>query len=313
MRKLVALSVIMLTQAVHADTSGLQSAIEAARQACSGISEEMSDMKKKAGITTAVTAVGTVSGGVALGAGLAKSNVDKELDELLKEQFKKSLNGNKGDMEGASLITNATLGFGTLSEAEKGKINSEIEVLYSKSKKLGNLRTGTLAAATVSNIAGAALAGTNTVKEDLETRIKNCVAKVDELSRAKMQASIDGSATAEEINRADAIYKACSEWSMVDLSPINKRAKGAAILSGVGAGLGLAGTITSAQANSDGVRSERADDGGITDKEKNLNKASNVLAGGTAAASLASTVFSATQISAIKRAATVADECEGAL
>ena len=48
-------------------------------------------------------------------------------------------------------------------------------------------------------------------------------------------------------------------------------------------------------------------------KEKNLNTAANVLAGGTTAASLSGTIFNATQISAIKRAATVADECEGAL
>ena len=46
-------------------------------------------------------------------------------------------------------------------------------------------------------------------------------------------------------------------------------------------------------------------------KEKNLNTAANVLAGGTTAASLSATIFNATQISAIKRAATVADECEG--
>ena len=71
---------------------------------------------------------------------------------------------------------------------------------------------------------------------------------------------------------------------------------------------GLAGTITSASANSDGVRN-----GDDTQREKKLNTAANVLAGGTTAASLSATIFNATQISAIKRAATVADECEGAL
>lgn len=313
MRKLLALSVILLTQTVQADASGLQSAIDAARRACGGISEEMSDMKKKAGITTTVTAVGTVSSGVALGAGIAKAKTDEELDDLLQQQFNSMLSNNSGGMQGMEPITSGNHTYGQLSETEKTSIENSIEELYSKSKKLGNLRTGTMAAATVTNIAGAALAGTNTVKEDLETRIKNCIAKVDELSRAKLQASIDGSASSQQISHAEAIYNACSGWSTVDLSPINKRAKGAAILGGVGAGLGLAGTITSGVANSNNIRSEHAEDGGITDKEKNLNKASNILAGGTAAAGLASTVFSATQISAIKRAATVADECEGAL
>ena len=64
---------------------------------------------------------------------------------------------------------------------------------------------------------------------------------------------------------------------------------------------------SSASANSKDVRD------GDSNKEKNLNTAANVLAGGTTAASLSATIFNATQINAIKRAATVADECEGAL
>ena len=52
---------------------------------------------------------------------------------------------------------------------------------------------------------------------------------------------------------------------------------------------------------------------GDSQKEKNLNTASNVLAGGTTVASGVAVVFNATQIGAIKRAANVADECEEAL
>jgi hypothetical protein len=52
---------------------------------------------------------------------------------------------------------------------------------------------------------------------------------------------------------------------------------------------------------------------GDANKEKNLNTAANVLAGGTTVASGVATVFNATQISAIKRAAAVADGCERAL
>ena len=49
------------------------------------------------------------------------------------------------------------------------------------------------------------------------------------------------------------------------------------------------------------------------DREKNLNKASNILGGATTAASLTATVFNATQINAIKKIVNIADECEGAL
>ena len=122
-----------------------------------------------------------------------------------------------------------------------------------------------------------------------------------------MQARIDGSATNADLARAENIIRACDAWTTVDVSSINNRSTGATVSAGIGAGLGLAGTITSASANSDGVRN------GDDDKEKKLNTAANVLAGGTTAASLSATIFNATQISAIKRAATVADECEGAL
>ena len=64
-------------------------------------------------------------------------------------------------------------------------------------------------------------------------------------------------------------------------------------------------------ANSDSVREDNSESG--KKKEKNLNTASNILAGGTTVASGVATVFNATQIKAIKRAASVADECEGAL
>ena len=70
---------------------------------------------------------------------------------------------------------------------------------------------------------------------------------------------------------------------------------------------GLAGTLTSASANSDKVRDDNSDSG--KQKEKTLNTASNVLAGATAAASATATVFNATQIKAIKQVAEVASKC----
>ena len=64
----------LMVGVAHANTD-LTAAIENVRTTCGNISAELSDMKKMAGITTAVTGVGTVAGGVALGTGLAKANV----------------------------------------------------------------------------------------------------------------------------------------------------------------------------------------------------------------------------------------------
>jgi hypothetical protein len=79
----------------------------------------------------------------------------------------------------------------------------------------------------------------------------------------------------------------------------------------IGAGTGAAGTITSASANSENVRSNDTEAG--QNKEKNLNTAANVLSGVSGGASLVATIFNATQISALKKASAVADECEGVL
>ena len=96
-----------------------------------------------------------------------------------------------------------------------------------------------------------------------------------------------------------------------DVSKIQKQAKGSLISSAIGATTGLTGTVTSAVANTDKTRNDNMDAG--KQKEKNLNTASNVLAGATTVASGTATVFNALQISTIKRVAQTAAECEGAL
>ncbi|MBQ8293934.1 MAG: hypothetical protein IJX89_00930 [Alphaproteobacteria bacterium] len=298
----------LMVGAAHANTD-LTAAIENVRTTCGNISAELSDMKKMAGIATAVTGVGTVAGGVALDTGIAKTIVDKEIEEL--EAQIARLNADRGDVPIEHLqIEDEALFKRQVTEfiASYQATEQELSAAEKKSKTLGNVRTGTLATATATNIAGAVMSGTNRVKGDLKQQIDECLASVKTLSNVRMQARIDGSATDTDLAHAENIIRACDAWTTVDISSINKRSTGATVSSGIGAGLGLAGTITSASANSKDIRN-----GDDKQREKNLNTAANVLAGGTTAASLSATIFNATQISAIKRAATVADECEGAL
>ena len=297
----------LMVGVTHANTD-LAAAVENVRTTCGNISNELTDMKKMAGITTAVTGVGTVAGGVALGTGIAKANVDKEIEEW--ERILQELAIEQEKAEIVFTVINIEDVEKSLAQNPVAKLDldNRLDKLNEKSKNLGNVRTGTMAAATVTNIAGAIMSGTNRVKGDLKQQIDECLASVKTLSNVRMQARIDGSANDTELARAENIIHACDAWTTVDVSSINKRSTGATVSSGIGAGLGLAGTITSASANSDGVR-----DGDDKQREKNLNTAANVLAGGTTVASATATIFNATQISAIKRAATVADECEGAL
>lgn len=298
---------LSLTMGVAHASTDLTAAIENVRAACGGISAELNDMKKMAGITTAVTGVGTVMSGVALGSGLAKAKTDAKiatitvtnelyakLNEL--EQQLDALEAAEGE---ESTATTASTSGGTQPQS-----TTEDEA---KSKKLGNIRTGTLATATVTNIAGAIMSGTNKVKGDLKSQIAECLLSVKTLSNARMQAHLEKSANQAELNRADRIISACDGWSVVDIDPINNRSAGATVSSGIGATTGLIGTAVSASANSTNVRT------GDDQKEKNLNTTANVLAGATTVASGAATIFNATQINAIKRATKAADECEGAL
>ena len=186
-------------------------------------------------------------------------------------------------------------------------IDSEIEKLTKQSKNLGNWRTGLMGGATATNVAGAIIAGTNKVDGDLKSQIDNCISNVKTLQNSIMQARING----EDVSEAQSIASACGEYEYVDVSKINNHAEGAMISSIVGAATGLAGTITSATANSNKIRDAQGD--AAQQKEKNLNTASNVLAGATTVASATATVFNATQISAIKKVAAVAEKCTGVL
>ena len=318
MKKIISTGLIVASiggmHGAYAQSDELVQALQTVRTNCGGISATLNKMKTMAGINTAVTGVGTVSAGVALGTGIAKAGVDKEYDTLL-DELNSQLDETaitQSDIELAIIDIDDTeieniISQASNDEAERENIIKQLNELYEKSKKLGNIRTGTLAAATATSIAGAAIAGTNTIDEDFATKIGACAGSVKALANVKMIATVDGSAEPEQITQADKIISACGQFETVDLSSINKRATGAAVSSGIGAGLGLAGTITSAVANTDKTRA------GDQQKEKGLNTAANVLAGGTTAASLTSTIFNATQIAAIKRASTVADECEGAL
>ena len=287
--------------------SSLDVAIANVRSSCGAISVELADMKMRAGIGTAVSAVGTVTGGVAVGAGMAKTDVDSQI-----AHWRSVLNAMSAQDKASGVVYEEInmadlngLSADDVVLAELENPNEKLSALEQKSKKLGNVRTGTLATSTAANIAGAVVAGTNRIKGDLQQKIDSCIASVTELSRVRMQARLDGSADDVQLANAEKIIAECGAWETVNVSSIDKRAQGATISSGVGAGLGLVGTITSATANSDNLKDDK--------KEQNLNKASNILAGGTTLASGAATVFNATQISAIKRAAEVADLCEGAL
>ena len=289
-----------------ADTQMLTDALRATYTACIGIDEELTDLKKMAGINTAITAVGTATGAGATVVGVVKTAKDKKaetLEAILKEIEEKSKNHQEmTDTEISVFMSEFNSAYQTILTSED-EIESELDKTIKQSKSLGNWRTGLMAGSTATNVAGAIIASTNKVDEDLETQIKACVKSVNNLRSAIMQARMDGT----DISEAQSIATTCGEFEYADLSKINKRAQGATISAGIGAATGLAGTITSASANSDAARDDNTESG--KKREKNLNTASNILAGTTTVAGATATAFNATQIKAIKQVAQIAANC----
>ncbi|MBE6460015.1 MAG: hypothetical protein E7009_03470 [Alphaproteobacteria bacterium] len=307
--RLIVLILCFLPFAASANSLLLDDALRATYTACVGIDDELADLKQMAGINTAITSVGTAAGTGATITGLVKANKDKQISvklEKLREIEQKNPNIQSTDAEWDKFESGLTAELAS-AKIEVEKYQAEIEKLNKQSKSLGNWRTGLMAGATATNLAGAIIAGTNQVKGDLETQINNCKQSIQDLRNAMMQARMDGT----DISEAQSIVDACGDFEYSDLSKINTRGRGAAISAGVGTATGLAGTITSAMANTDTTRNDNSESG--KQKEKKLNTASNILAGTTTAASVTATVFNATQIKAIKQVVEVASKCTGVL
>ena len=295
-----------------AELTSLEKALQNTYIACVGIDDKLSDLKLLAGINTGVQAVGTGLGVGATAVGIVKVSVDKAVEtyeKMLQDMRKKTKNVEYKPLTEEQLkVMNKNFKDSYQDAVKKAKTyKSELEKLNKKSKKLGNWRTGLMAGATVTNVTGAILASQSGVNKDLDSMVKNCLSNVDELKNAMGQALVDG----EDVTEAREIVSACDRYRNVDVSSVSKRATGAMASSVVGAATGFTGTIVSGVANSDKVRKDNTKEG--KQKEKNLNTASNVLAGVTTAASGVATVFSGVQIAAIKRVADVAAKCEEAL
>ena len=310
--RFIALFLMFLPFTAMAEVLPLYDALRGTYTACVGIDEELADLKKKAGINTAVTVVGTATGVGATVTGVVKSSKDSKIEslEIKLEQLREieSKNQQQESVENNfdAFASEFETSYSSIAQQLKD-YQSEIDKLTEQSKNLGNWRTGLLAGSTATNIAGAAISGTNKVSAGLKEQINSCISAVDTLQQSMMQARLNG----EDITEAQRIVEACKEYEYVDTSKIDNRAKGAMISSVVGATTGLAGTITSATANTDKTRNDNTASG--NQKEKNLNTASNVLSGVTTVASATATGFNAAQISAIKKVAEVAEKCTGVL
>lgn len=181
------------------------------------------------------------------------------------------------------------------------------------SKTMGHVRTGLMAGATVTSAVslGTSVGSVNSAGS-LADNMSKCNSALSALRSAKsaFEVELDGESDASLI-RANGILSACSDYDKENMKAIKNIMTASSVTSGIGTATGLAGTITSAMANSNKVRGDNSEKG--TKKEKNLNMASNILAGVTTGTSASSAVLGGISMSKVKKDFEKAERCESAL
>ena len=285
-----------------------QDTFDAARLVCSGISDEISKVSNVSKVNTAVTAVGTVAATGALYAGIKKSQEEKEIDELVE---KMCANGGC-TAEGVRKMSDAEFFYKVIEPmAEIAELQKRIE----KSKSLGNWRTGLMAGTIGTNVVSAILSGINKNQSDLIQHIQACNEAMVSVNSMADKLRRQGVSPLEYpvVKRLDSIKTWCNNMNVSDVEKIEKRMTGVMGTSIAGAVIGVAGTATSAAANSDKYMDEQKRVR-LTEQEKkkkdNLNTAANIMAGANIVTGAVETGLNISLINLTKKLIKQAEQCE---
>ena len=306
---------------IESASGNLQEKINKVKNSCSGIKKDLDSIFGLNIATTVSSGLGTLASGGALVTGIMKAKTDKTIDELqaeidkikLVEERAKGLSDKPEELLEQLRIIMPEL------DADVSALESQIADETKKSKTLGNVRTGLMAGSIATSAAsvGTSIASSVNAKK-LAEKMKDCNTSVDELKVAKSQFTSDVSDVDDfdiEKNtvyiKASDILNACKGYDNDNIKQLQTMSTVSAVTSGIGTATSVAGTITSAFANSKKVREATGED--AAKKEKNLNLTSNIMAGITAGTSGTSTVLSAVSINKAKKDSDMAEKCEDAL
>ncbi len=279
----------------HAGDCTYQWTASVLRDACSGISKELRDIKTKGTANVIVSAVGTGAAGGALYAGIKKSNIDKKIAELEKQMTDIK---NMSDADFIKFLKNMAA-FEEAREQYKGMCAQKRQ-LQAKSKELGNWRTGLMAGNTATAVAGTIISNKNQQESgNILAMIQKCLDTIDQNKQQIGQAQFD--CNPSEYQQLQDVANKCGKMTTAHMEKVSKNSNTTKIVSAVNIGTGLAGTITSAVANSQ------------KQNNKKMDTAANVLAGTSAVASGTSTVFNAITLKAINENIKNATACEEAI
>ena len=281
---------------------------DAARIVCSGISDEISKVSNVSKINTAVTGVGTVAAGGALVAGIKKSQEEEEIDKLVAQICE----AGGCTAEGVENMSNEDFFNNVIQPmAEIAELQERLE----KSKKLGNWRTGLMAGTIGTNVASAIISGVNRDQSELIQHIQACNTAIQSANDMSRQLKAESINPMENpiVKKLNNVNTWCSNIDTKDIEKIEKRMTGVMGTSIAGAVIGVAGTATSASANSDKYM-DKENRIGLSEQDRkkkdNLNTAANVMAGANVATGLVETGLNISLITLTKKLIKQAEQCE---
>lgn len=295
----------------------------ATRIVCSGISEQIAKVANISTANTAITGAGTIAATGALVAGVKKSNIDAEIESRLDEFCKKNDCTQNSETNAQKFYTTIINGLAEIStESGLDKTDSKsIESMLEQSQKLGNWRTGLMAGTIGTNLATAILSGRNMNQSDLIQQITACNDMIKTVSEVQHTLKTAGINPIENpvMRKLDNAKTWCAQMNVADVEKIENRMKASLGTSIAGGVIGVAGTATSAAANSDKYSdintraSLHANNTAELQKAKNLNTAANIMSGASIATGVAGTAVNISLISLAKKMIKSAQRCEEVL
>lgn len=293
----------------------------ATRIVCSGISDQIAKVANISTANTAITGAGTIAATGALVAGVKKSNIDTEIESRLDEFCKENdctLNSETNAQDFYKTIIEGLAEISTESGLDKTDSKS-IESMLEQSQKLGNWRTGLMAGTIGTNLATAILSGRNMNQSDLIQQITACNDMIKTVSEVQHTLKTAGINPIENpvMRKLDNAKTWCDQMNVADVEKIENRMKASLGTSIAGGVIGVAGTATSAAANSDkysdiNTRASLHDSNNTAElqKAKNLNTAANIMSGASIATGVAGTAVNISLISLAKKMIKSAQRCE---
>jgi hypothetical protein len=281
---------------------------EATKIVCSGISDEIGRIANISTVNTVITGAGTAAATGALVTGIKKSAEEEEIEKLIQDMC------DKGGCDAETIDKMSDEDFFNTVIKNFSKI-ADLRDKNNKSKKLGNWRTGLMAGTIGTNLASAIISGRNTDQSELIQQITACNDMTKAISNVGHELKTAGITAINSpiAKKLDNIKTWCNQIDVADIEKIENRMKGVLGTSIAGGAIGVAGTATSAIANSDKytdlnnknsyLESERK-------KEKKLNTATNIMAGANIATGAAGTVLNVSLITLAKKLIKNAQRCE---